>query len=283
MNYRLITHAIPGAILLGIGIYGCGGGASIEPTVTIKLAEVEEIVAKTGTADAVAAKGFGTFSGRVVFSGTKPSSAALFAKGSAPKDGTVCAADGDLPNESLLTPNGDGVQNVFIYIRRVPDGNFGSFKVPADFVFDQEKCVFKPHALIVPCDFQLPIWNSDRIPHNTNTKPVKNNPFNRLLPPDTKSSSTTLVYTKVESEPVSVGCDYHAWMQAYHLPVDHPFAALTDENGAFKIEGLPSGTHQFQVWHESADGGYIERGMKVAIRADESTEMTITYDSSKLK
>lgn len=289
MNSRLMTHVLPGVLLVGIGIYGCGGGASVEPTVTVKLANVDVVaVQEPGNEPGnepgkKAAKGFGVFAGRVVFSGTRPNSSPIFLKGTAPKDGTVCAKDEDLPNESLLIGEGSGVKNVFIYIRRVPKGDFGTFSIPEKAVFDQERCVFTPHALIVPCDYELPIWNSDPIPHNTNTKPKRGNPFNRLLPANDKTGATKIVYTKVEAEPVSVGCDYHAWMQAYHLPVDHPFAALTDANGAFKIEGLPSGKHEFQVWHESADGGYIERGMKVEIRANESTEMTITYDSSKLK
>jgi hypothetical protein len=32
--------------------------------------------------------------------------------------------------------------------------------------------------------------------------------------------------------------------------MDHPFFAVTDENGEFSISGLPAGSYTLAVWHE---------------------------------
>ncbi len=32
--------------------------------------------------------------------------------------------------------------------------------------------------------------------------------------------------------------------------LDHPFFAVTGEDGSYKIEGLPAGTYEVTAWHE---------------------------------
>ena len=36
-------------------------------------------------------------------------------------------------------------------------------------------------------------------------------------------------------------CDVHGWMNAYVGVLDHPFFAVTDEDGKFELKGLPPG------------------------------------------
>ncbi|MCA9066870.1 MAG: hypothetical protein KDA96_27575, partial [Planctomycetaceae bacterium] len=74
----------------------------------------------------------------------------------------------------------------------------------------------------------------------------------------------------------------HTWMLAWQLPLDHPFAAVTDENGNFEIPNLPAGTHKFIVWHEGADGGFVHRDFTVTISAGGDTTAEIEYPASKL-
>jgi hypothetical protein len=92
-----------------------------------------------------------------------------------------------------------------------------------------------------------------------------------------------MVYRKAEAQPVSVKCDYHTWMTAYHLPMDHPYAAVTAEDGSFTISDLPPGTHSFVVWHEAAAGNFVERKLTVDIQSGMTTEKTIEFASDKLK
>ena len=119
--------------------------------------------------------------------------------------------------------------------------------------------------------------------HNTHTYPQKNPSVNSGVAPEDREGKLSFTYRKAESVPLSVKCDYHTWMTAYQLPVDHPYAAVTDENGAFTIPDLPAGKHSFIVWHEAADGGFVERKLAVEIKSGESTEMQIDYPADRLK
>jgi hypothetical protein len=51
-------------------------------------------------------------------------------------------------------------------------------------------------------------------------------------------------------EIVKLKCDVHPWMTAYVLVSTHPFFAVTDDTGSFKLTGLPVGNYTVEAWHE---------------------------------
>ena len=57
---------------------------------------------------------------------------------------------------------------------------------------------------------------------------------------------------KIASLPgiIEVRCSEHPFARAYIAVFDHPYFAVTDERGAFKIDSLPPGTYTVKVWHE---------------------------------
>jgi plastocyanin len=51
---------------------------------------------------------------------------------------------------------------------------------------------------------------------------------------------------------VRVYCNVHEQMIAYVMVVDSPFCTTADEQGRFRLEGLPPGRGTLVVWHERA-------------------------------
>jgi hypothetical protein len=224
----------------------------------------------------------GSFTGKVVLTGSQSPLPPLITKGSAVKDPEVCAAV-DVPDDRLVLGEGNGVANVFIYLSKAPKGG-KPLEVPADpFLFDQKNCRFLPHAVVLPVGQIVKVLSDDSIAHNTHTYPNKNQAVNSTVEPGDRVGKLEMVYRKAEAQPVSVKCDYHTWMTAYHLPVDHPYAAVTAEDGSFTISDLPPGTHSFVVWHEAAAGNFVERKLTVDIQSGMTTEKTIEFASDKLK
>src|SRR5258708_11342366 len=72
-------------------------------------------------------------------------------------------------------------------------------------------------------------------------------------------------------------------MKAYHFPIDHPYVAVTDKDGKFKIEGLPAGKHSFNVWHERGPGSsqLLERKLVITIDADKDNTKDLSYGATK--
>jgi hypothetical protein len=122
------------------------------------------------------------------------------------------------------------------------------------------------------------VLNDDAAAHNTHTYPKKNSPFNSVVQPNDRVG-VPLKYTQAEKEPLSVVCDIHPWMSAYHLPLDHSFAAVSAADGTFTIKDLPAGKHEFKVWHEV--GKMLEKSLVVTIKPGDN-EVTIKVAASKL-
>ena len=49
---------------------------------------------------------------------------------------------------------------------------------------------------------------------------------------------------------VRVFCDIHSHMSAWVLVFGHRFFAITNEDGSYRIDGVPPGTYNVLVWHE---------------------------------
>jgi hypothetical protein len=50
--------------------------------------------------------------------------------------------------------------------------------------------------------------------------------------------------------PIRFKCDVHKWMGAYTGVFNHPFFAVTNDQGAFEIKNLPPGNYVIEAWHE---------------------------------
>jgi carboxypeptidase family protein len=70
-----------------------------------------------------------------------------------------------------------------------------------------------------------------------------------------------------------VGCDVHPWMRAYVSVLDHPFYAVTNEDGTFEIKGLPAGEYEVEAYHEKLKG----QTQKVSVKAGEPAKVDFAF------
>ena len=278
----LVVVTLPATFGFFACLAGCeyGGGAVADVTVTFKADEAVEASSGGDEAEvSVGPGGVGTFKGKVVFGGNPPALNDIVGRNAPVKDAETCAAEA-IPDERLVVGEDGGVQHVFVYLAKAPRGVPRAVPPEEPVIFDQKGCRFLPHTLIARAGQVVNILSDDPIAHNTHTFPSKNTSFNQGIPPDDRTG-TPMTYRKAENTPVSVKCDYHAWMSAWHLVLDHPYAAITNENGEFEIAELPAGMHKFQIWHEGADGGYVARNFQVEVPGGGTVEKTIEYPVSK--
>lgn len=252
-----------------------------------------DVSAATETASdgSAAATGYGTFVGVLKFDGTAPTPAVLLTAGDAKvktEDREVCAPKDMLDESLLVDPASLGIANAIVYLEKKP----GSIQpelaaVPTEpAVFDQANCRFKPHVLLTRVGQEVMVMSDDPIAHNTHTYPARNNPLNTGVKPKAREADAVrFKYTKPEGAPLEVKCDYHTWMRAYHFPVDHPYASMTNAAGEFRIAGLPEGEHEISVWHERAAGGgsFLKRKIKVKITANAETTEEIKVSATDFR
>ena len=162
-------------------------------------------------------------------------------------------------DENVLAGKNGGLANVFVYAKRGVEPK--EYPLPAGpAILDQQKSMFRPRVQGVRVDQKFIIRNSDPYLHNTRSLSLRNRAFNIGQPP--KTPDRERVFTRPEG-PIRLGCDFHKWMAAWIFVLDHPFYAVTDENGRFEIQGLPPGDYTFEAWHEEF--------------GDQRRTLTITY------
>ena len=158
----------------------------------------------------------------------------------------LCMPEGPTLSEVVLVGPGNGLQNVFVYVKDgLGDRTFTAPTTPI--VLDQKGCKYMPHVFGAQVGQPVKIVNSDGTLHNVHAVPKENTEFNFGQP--LKGMESTQTFTKAEIM-VPFRCDVHGWMAAYGGIVPHPFFAVTKNDGTFEIKGLPAGTYTIETWHE---------------------------------
>jgi hypothetical protein len=164
-----------------------------------------------------------------------------------------------------------GLANVFVYVKE------GAKSAPAPAgkgpTLDQVGCEYVPYVMGVQAGQHFDVKNSDPTLHNVHTQPrVEGNKEKNIGQP-VKGQVNDFVFDKPEVL-VKFKCDVHAWMFAYVGVVDHPYFAVTDKDGNFKISGLPAGDYTIEAFHLKA-GAKTE---KVSVKGDESKTVAFTFE-----
>ena len=213
----------------------CGGGTSSQPE------GGGTTPAPAPAAPPAAPIGASSITGSVKLEGTPPE-ARVIRMTSDP----LCMPEGPTVSEVVLVGPGNGLQNVFVYVKDgLGDRTFTAPATPV--VLDQRGCKYMPHVFGAQVGQPVKILNSDGTLHNVHAVPKENTEFNFGQP--LKGMESTQTFTKSEIM-VPFRCDVHGWMAAYGGIVPHPFFAVTKNDGTFEIKGLPAGTYTIETWHE---------------------------------
>lgn len=247
-----------------------GGGAASTPVTTLR--PQDDTIPCCGPPPPPPDDRTGTLVGRIVLDGPAAKLPDLVPQDSSKVDPSICARDGAIPDESLAVGKDGGVANVFIYLAKKPL-RIEAVAPPEQPVLDQSLCIFKPHAVIWRTGVPVRVKNSDAATHNVQMLPSKNASLNHTL---SYMTDFTHAWRKAEPQPFPMKCAIHPWMSSYALVVDHPFAAITDEDGRFEIPDLPVGEHLFRVWHERS--GILDARLNVVVKpAPEETVLQLEY------
>ena len=166
--------------------------------------------------------------------------------------------------------SGGGLKDVLVYIK---SGVSGSYPAPTEPVLlDQKGCMYHPHIITVQVGQPLKIRNSDDTLHNIHPHPTVNQEFNVGQPRQGMESTKTFDKPEV---PIPVGCDVHPWMRSYIAVLNHPFFAVTKEDGTYEIKGLPPGEYQIEAWHEKLKN----QTQKVTVKDGDKAKADFTYKS----
>ena len=146
---------------------------------------------------------------------------------------------------SIVVGPGGELKNVAVYVK---DGSNAGGAVPKEpVVLDQKGCMYDPHVVTVMVGQELKAKNSDGFLHNVHGLAKDNGEFN--FPQQTKDQVNDIPATEAV-ETYKVKCDVHPWMSAWVVVLDHPYSAVTGDDGTFTIKGLKDGKYTLTAWQE---------------------------------
>ncbi len=218
------------------------------------------------TAAAPAAMGTATIKGVVNFTGKAPEmkvpakrKAAEFCKDKEVKYNAVVAEGGKLQDVLVRIENG-GVK--------------GKWDAPKDAaVVDQVDCMYSPRIQGVVAGQEVSIKNSDGTLHNVHTYKGAESWFNQAQPKGAEPIKKELEDTSV----IKFTCDVHPWMRGFIVVTDHPFFAVTGDDGTFTINKLPAGKYKVEAWHTR----FGLKTAEVEVADGKEGTATFTYDGTE--
>jgi hypothetical protein len=161
------------------------------------------------------------------------------------RDAKVC---GDSAAVVQTDISGNGLANVLVWVEGVTSGK------PLPEVRREtltiEKCRFEPRVMAVVAGSTVNVFSRDRVAHGPRFyREGAAEPIEEIR---TVDAGQVVPSEKIAREPgiIEVRCSEHPFARAFIAVFDHPYFAVTDEKGAFKIDGLPAGTYTVKVWQE---------------------------------
>ena len=267
---------LAGFCVIPLLLFSCGGeeggGETTQPTT----AEPQQSATGSATDEGKPwdpALGTATITGSVKFNGKKPRMRPIDMAGADEKCAELHGGKRLKPETVVVNDNGT-LRNVFVWVKTGVEG--WSFPMPeGDALLDQKGCWYLPHVQGMRKGQSLSIRTSDPTAHNVHGYPKVNRSFNRSQPPG--AADIVIKMRRDEAAPpMKVKCDIHPWMNAYVAVVDHPYFAVTGDDGSFALPNLPPGTYAVEAWHER----YGTMEQTVTIGDNETRTLDFNYESS---
>jgi hypothetical protein len=187
----------------------------------------------------------GAITGSVILAGSAPT----FTPFPITKDDKICRVQRTV--DRLAVGKNNGVMNCIVTLEGIARGK--PFLPGKKLALEQHHCDYMPHVLVVSPKDELSIVNLDPILHNVHcceeraggktvfniAQPIKGQrtPVTSMLPSD-----ETMLFANCDAG--------HPWMSAYIKMAETPYFAVTNAEGAFRLNDVPPGTYSLEVWHE---------------------------------
>lgn len=152
-----------------------------------------------------------------------------------------------------------------VYLDPAPRAAFDARDEPRARI-DQRNESFVPHVLAIVAGTTVDFPNSDVTYHNVfSLSRTKSFDLGRYAAGRSKSVRFD------RPGIVRVFCEIHSHMSAFILVFAHRFFAVTDDEGRYRIEGVPPGTYTLAVWNETLQGDPPRRQVTISETGGEIT------------
>jgi plastocyanin len=168
----------------------------------------------------------------------------------------------------LKVDGSGGVAGAMVVVIAPPRGRAAA---PRQLELFNEDLAFRPRMQVATVGSDLAMVNHDEVFHNVHAFQHGRTLFNFALP----KVDTVLHHKLRRPGLIAMQCDVgHEWMSAFVYVSAHPYVAVTDAAGHYRIDGLPPGQYRLAAWHE-----WLGELAPVSVAVSGTTEQDLVYHS----
>lgn len=187
--------------------------------------------------------------------------------------GTECQQHNPILTEDVQFNHGDPttLRNVVVWIKSGPiDFRDPGPTEPVRVMVD--RCTIVPHIITAREGQPIYILNQEQIRHRLLLKRTKDKEFAVALP----KKNMQISFTMEAEDPVPLVSPTFVWMKAWVAVFDHPYYALTGNDGVVRFSAFPPGDYEIEAWHEK----FGRQSATVTVKAEEITELDLVFESA---
>jgi plastocyanin len=195
--------------------------------------------------------------------------------GTLPKPQLIHTTDNStiLHSDLVVDSRSKGLQFVAVSLEDAPAQPKADKAAPV--VMDQRDMLFIPRVVAAQHGQMVRFENNDLCNHSVMAVSLlPANQFNRFGIPGQPVEHAF----EAQNRPVQIGCSLHGWMRAWVYVFPHPWFAVTDAQGKFRIENVPPG--EYILWFHHADTNLQQR-RKLKVQAGQQLEVNLDWDRPK--
>jgi hypothetical protein len=205
----------------------------------------------------------GTIAGFVGIDGDLPADTLM----AVTTDEPICGSS--LPNSALVHAD-SGLGNVLVWLTDVQEGKPLPIERRTELL--NERCQLVPRVQGVVVGTTVNVRSDDRLPHTTVLLRAGSTDTLARIP--LTDDGQVVPNEKLATKPgmIEARCVQHSWTRGYIGVFGHPYFAVTEARGTFRLDSVPPGRYQLIAWHERGKER-VER--EVEVRAGEASVINL--------
>jgi plastocyanin len=161
-------------------------------------------------------------------------------------DQSACGSS--LPDDAVAVDAAGHLANAVVTVTGI------KAPAPAEALVTNEKCRFVPRVSTLRPNGTVRMSSKDSVLHTMHAAAVDGRAlFNISLP------LPNMILSRPVDAPgtVTLSCSTHTWMRGYLFVTDE-LSAISGPDGKFRIEGVPAGTVELRLWHETLKSASVK-------------------------